>query len=102
MRTVSEDRGIRGRGKSEKDGRGWLEGERRGKTRGGCGSGPAIISGDWPVGPTAAATWLDENGPLGAPGEKNSPGETMPPRLGVVRRVVHGVAGAAWYRGLRS
>lgn len=25
------------------------------------------------------------NGPLGAPGEKNSPGETMPPRLGVVK-----------------
>lgn len=26
----------------------------------GCGSGPLIISGDWPTGPTTAATWLDE------------------------------------------
>lgn len=39
---------------------------------------------DWPVGPTAGVTWLDD-GPLGAPGEKNSPEETMPPRLGVVK-----------------
>lgn len=55
-----------------------------GRTREGCGSGPAIINQDWPMGQTTAATWLDEHGPLGAPGEKNSPGETMPPRLGVV------------------
>jgi len=26
----------------------------------GCGSGPLIISGDWPTGPTTVATWLDE------------------------------------------
>lgn len=38
------------------------------------------------IGPWARASvrpgWT--NGPLGAPGEKNSPGETMPPLLGVV------------------
>ena len=40
-----------------------VSGERRGKTKGGCDSGPAIISGDWPVGPTTGATWLDERTP---------------------------------------
>lgn len=35
----------------------------RWKTKGGCGSGPTIISRDWPVGPTTGATWLDEPDP---------------------------------------
>lgn len=33
---------------------------RRARYGEGCGSGPLIISGDWPTGSTTAATWLDE------------------------------------------
>lgn len=77
--------------------------ERRGKTKGGCGSGPgAIITTG--IGPWARATprpgWT--NGPLVAPGEKNSPGVTVPPsRPEVVskKRDENGVASYGVHEG---
>jgi len=68
MRKREEDMKVpRPRGKIKKEREGGKENEnrrdeeeRRTRYGEGCGSGPLIISGDWPTGLTTVSTWLDE------------------------------------------
>lgn len=76
--------GERGRQREDRDENRQEEERMRARYGEGCGSGPLIISGDWPTGPTTAATWLDERTLHQV--RKTHLRETMPPRrLGVVK-----------------